>query len=485
MSPSVLPPQSDDSAPTRKSGVLPDGEPLCDIELQPVQLSLATVQQWSMREFNFVMLVLLWLAYQPLWPDFRLLLLQACLAGACLVILYGTSKWTLLFYSIDWKGPLETTQGMLEQMRAIRVRQLGRMTLLFPLILASTVPLLIQQSKDWKDKPERSVVAALAFWGPFLLLPMIELIGGMWRFTGRLLQVGWHTPALRQQPLDGGSLELWAKARADVELQGRPAEATPCSGESAHQTAISCSSIAQSEYPPDQMPLGSVLAETGTRRPPVLDRGPLRESVLQPVRRALFEAALFPAIEMICILAMLALCSVTWGQWSDPRMTLCQGVGIASCLAYLVFHAVWFRRCVTLDWNGPLEQIQSTLEGLQTMRLHHLRWTSIFVIPLGLCPTLILSQLLFDKAPGNSESVFSRIDPWLNFRIILILMFSQWFVLIPFHQTAVLKLPIVLRFLDGGALLAFHRARSEMERCESRASDESVTGLLEGGSAPR
>jgi hypothetical protein len=459
---------------TRREQPFPDGEPSLEPVFLPVQQSLAQVYIWCHHESQLLVLFPLWLAWQPHWSDYRLTLCQAGLLGSTVLILYGTTQWMRLFHAIDWTGPAEAIQSALEKMRALRLRQLGLMAVLLPLILTSATLLLIQHTITFADAPEDSVFTALEPWPPLLLLAVILAMVLMARFARRKLQEGWPTHRLRQQLVDGGSGEVLARVLRNCEPRDAPAEPAHVAMGAGSVAAESPPILGQNESPPRETAHGSESPQTSAGREPVLDTDEFRESILQPVRTRQKQFVVWRLFEIVCSVALLLFCVAFWGRFADPKMSLCLGIGLASSLAYLMLHSFCLHGVFSLDWNASLEEIQSKLERLRIMRIRHLRWTPVIAMLVLPCLMLALFQLTFDSLQGSSESVLDHDNVWRIAWSTVIFMFLGWFYFIPFERLAFLRNAGARSVGDCGVLAAFDRARREIERWESRPAADSV-----------
>jgi len=470
--PPLLPSTADPTGPERR---IPVGDPSRELVFRPVQKSLSKAYFWSMMEMNLAQCLLIWLGMQPHWPDWRLTLCQAGLLGSAVLILYGTAKWTRLFHAIDWTGPFEAIQSNLETMRDLRRRQLGWMALLVPLLLASGTLLLIQHTTDTEDEPWTSVFAALEPWPPVLFLAVIVATVLMWRVAQRQFQGGWAIHHLERQLVDGGSIELLAQALDDLsQLETNPTP-RPNGLDSGDSTVRSPSITAEIGSTLEETAHRSSSPETRERHVAVLDTERFRESILQPIQSKRKQTVVWTLIEMVCAVGVLLFCLGCWGRWPDPRMTLCLAGGIATCLAYLVFHTVWLRSAFRLDWNGPLETIQSSLERHWTMRIRHLRWSPMIWLLVGFGLTFPITQMTSDSLLGKYESVFELNLFWRMAWMAVVYLIPIWFVTMPYERPELLKSARVMRFVDGGALAAFKTAQREIERWECLAAQESAT----------
>jgi hypothetical protein len=215
--------------------------------------------------------------------------------------------------------------------------------------------------------------------------------------------------------------------------------------------------------------------ETRERHVAVLDTERFRESILQPIQTKRKQTVVWTLIEMVCAVGVLLFCLGCWGRWPDPRMTLCLAGGIATCLAYLVFHTVWLRSAFRLDWNGPLETIQSSLERHWTMRIRHLRWSPMIWLLVGFGLTFPITQMTSDSLLGKYESVFELNSFWRMVWMAVVYLIPIWFVTMPYERPELMKNARVMRFVDGGALAAFKTAQREIKRWECLAAQESAT----------
>jgi hypothetical protein len=464
--------------PSHREQLVPEGDPSLGPQFLPVHQSLVQLNAWCRNEFQLSAVLLFWVVMQPRWRDFRLTVCQVALLGSTVLLLYGTTQWTRLFHAIDWTGPSEAIQSALEKMRAIRLRQLGLTAVLLPPILTSATLLLIQSTNNFADTPGSSVFTALEPWSPLLLLAVIVAMVLMWRFARRQLQEGWHDHHWRQQLVDGGSEEVLDRVLTNSVPRDTPAEPAHVAMGSGGATVESPPSLAQNGSPPLETAHGSVCPQPPARRIPMLDMEEFRESILQPVRTRQRQFVVWPLIEIVCSFGVLLFCVAKSGRWADPRLFLCLGIGIAIGLAYLTFHCIWLHGAFSLDWNGPLEEIQATLERLRIIRIRHLRWSPVILMGAGQCVALALIQRTFDPWTGSSQSVFEHASFWRTPGLILLFMFVAWFYAIPFERLAYMRSSGGRSRGDGGVLAAFDRARREIERWRRLHDEESVHRAL-------
>ena len=202
--------------------------------------------------------------------------------------------------------------------------------------------------------------------------------------------------------------------------------------------------------------------------PPRPDSKSLRDRLLEPVRHRLSTVSLWPAIEGLCAVAVLAWCLSEY-QRGGILLRGCQIFLMACCVALLISVARWFQLAWSLDWSGPLESIHDTLVQLRAWRARQLHWILTLSAPILIGGALLVSS----QAWASKKSQPHDFDTVSNsLQLVLAVMGAfQMRKLGDFTNPALLNQPWCKRLLDGGSVTAIEGAVAEWKYCQDRSQD--------------
>jgi len=200
--------------------------------------------------------------------------------------------------------------------------------------------------------------------------------------------------------------------------------------------------------------------------PPRPDSKPLRDRLLEPVRHRLSTVSLWPAMEGLSAVAVLAWCLSEY-QRGGILLRGCQIFLMACCVALLISVTRWFQLAWSLDWSGPLESIHDTLVQLRAWRAWQLHWILTLSAPILIGGALLVSS----QAWASKKSQPHDFDTLANsLQLVLAVMQAiQMRKLGDFTNPALLNQPWCKRLLDAGSVTAIEAAVRECEYGDQQA----------------
>lgn len=138
-----------------------------------------------------------------------------------------------------------------------------------------------------------------------------------------------------------------------------------------------------------------------------------RRVVLQPARSRLHRSAVWPAIDLGFAMIVLLSCGAFLGdQGRDWRLAAAAGVVMIGVIALAADSIRQLDRVATMDWFGPVAEVQGSLERLRAARIRQFKWIILLSPLVGFCGLLVGLQWFFGWITDHRVNVLDRLDPW-------------------------------------------------------------------------
>jgi len=139
----------------------------------------------------------------------------------------------------------------------------------------------------------------------------------------------------------------------------------------------------------------------------------VKQVVLQPARRRMNRLAVWPAIDAAFSLGVMLLCGAFLGSnWQETRLMIPAVVVMAGALALLISSAVQLNRISTLDWTGPVAEIQKSLEELRSIRIQQFSWIILLSPLVGFCALIVGLHWSLNWFSEGRVHILDKVDPW-------------------------------------------------------------------------
>jgi hypothetical protein len=140
----------------------------------------------------------------------------------------------------------------------------------------------------------------------------------------------------------------------------------------------------------------------------------LRQSGVRPVRRRIRQFAVWPAIDLAFGAGVALFAgSVLGDHWRDGQLAAPALVLLGSAVALAISSVLQLRHVAELDWCGPIAEIQSALQRLQTLKIRQFKWIILCSPLVGFCALMVALQWPFAEGyVPRRIHIMDRVDPW-------------------------------------------------------------------------
>lgn len=154
----------------------------------------------------------------------------------------------------------------------------------------------------------------------------------------------------------------------------------------------------------------------------------MRQSIMQPARRRMNWQAFWPALDIVfCFCILLPTGNIIYQHGQNGRVLFPALVTMLSAIALLATSIQQLQLISELNWEGPVANIQTTLEKLKVAKIKQFKWIILLSPLAGFCGLVVL---LHGVLAWLSQNRFSLMDQFNQNWLIANYIFSFAFILI-------------------------------------------------------